>query len=341
MSDPLKLDSTPFSEAEAFAKAQRDVWARVGNFCYPVKPRTTDEITEFQIWADIPRIYTDPVNGLPRDVHFFRFKKVGYVRVSLRRGTIEATLNWMEARQRIREQMDDVETSVEKALLKTCAAKFSELPFAEHMHTPIVDILSTLIYDRQLDFSYWADRFPEDEEGVKLREYVSSLERAELVRVEGTHVYPGNFFLSLERRDLAPPQFLRAALSQYFESGINQIESIRRVIGPQLRIASKIYETGLEWGVDAGLTRDEITTFVRQQAYTGDRRKELQVPRYLIQLQQLDLVTVERKEGAEVFRGTPTIFDKVRGLERILAPFRRALTLLPKDSPRFSPTPSC
>lgn len=328
MSRSRKIDIPPFTEGDAFRVAQRDIWSRVGSFCYPAFPKTAPEsaVTEFQVWADIPRIYSNPLTGQPEDTHFFRFKDIGKVQVSLYRGSLVASVTWMEAKRALRERMDEVDMSVEKALLKTSASAFSELPLAEHMHTPLLDILSALIFERQIDLAYWSERMPTDEEGTKLSVYVSSLETAQLARKEGHHVYPGNVFLALQDRGLDPAQLLRASLRAFFESGIDQIESIRRVIGPQLRIASRVYEAGLEWGQDKGLTRDEITAFISREAYPSDSRKELQVPRYIVQLEAIGLIRGVRSGGAETFQGMPGTYKEVLGLRRILAPFQRALT---------------
>lgn len=328
MSASGKIDIPPFTEADAFRVAQKDIWARVGSFCYPARPRTDPQgaVTEFEVWADIPRIYSDPLTGVPVDTHYFRFKGIGRVQVSLYKGTPTASVTWMEARRALKERMEEVDISVEKALLKTSASAFSELPLAEHMHTPLLDILSALIFDRTIDLDYWSERMPPDEEETKLSVYVASLETAQLARREGHHVVPGNVFLALQERDLTSSELLRASLRAFFESGIDQIESIRRVIGPQLRIASRVYETGLEWGPDKGLTRREITAFVSREAYPNDTRKELQVPRYLVQLEDIGLVRQVASSGAEIFKGVPETYNNIRGLKRILLPFRRALS---------------
>lgn len=317
-----KLQPFSFSENEAFIRAQRDLWERVGSFCYPTRPKTTGDVIEFEVWADLPRVRLDPVSSKPTGALFYRFTDVGRVQVSAEKGSIRTSIGWREARKTIRERLETVEGSVEEAILRSGADKFSTLPFSEHMHTPLVDILSNLIYDERINTVAWTGNLPQDEDELKFTDYVDLLSRAELVRQEGTYLVPGNILLGLIEKNPEAPKLLRQALSHFFK--VQDIENARRVIGPQLKLASKIYEAALEWGPDAGYDPATLrTAFV--QAYNGQTKKILQFPRYLLQLEQIGIVRTVEEHGARVVRVQPDLFEHVRQSEKTLQPFRKAL----------------
>jgi hypothetical protein len=314
----------PFDENEAFALAQRDLWEKVGNFCYPDNPRTTENIMEFDVNADIPHVFVNPASGIPEKVKYLRFPRVGKVRVRLDRGTIEASTGWREARGKIREAIEAVETSVEKAVLQKGAARFSELPFAEHMHTPLVDILSHLVYYDRLETEHWKTNLRQEADELKFTDYVQLLESVDLVRTDGPHVLPGNILVGIMERCDNAPEMLRASLKHFFMRGVDNINSVRRVIGPQLRLSSKIYEAALEWGPDQGLDREAVRVAF-QASYPSDSKKALQFPRYLMQLERVGVVTVATAGGGQRIHVEPTLYEEVAGTGTLLEPFRKAL----------------
>lgn len=314
----------PFDENEAFVLAQRDLWEKVGNFCYPNNPKTAGNVMEFEVNADIPQIMVNPVSGIPSKVMYFRFPKVGSVRVRLDRGTIEASTGWREAKQHIREAIEAVETSVEKAVLEKGAAKFSELPFAEHMHTPLVDILSHLVYYDRLEMEEWKNNLRQETDELKFSEYVQLLESVDLVRRDGPHLLPGNTLMGIMERSDHAPEMLRYALKHFFTRGVENIQSVRRVIGPQLRLSSKIYGAALEWGPEQGLDREAVRVAF-QASYPSDAKKGLQFPRYLMQLERVGVIQVETKEGGQRIMVEPGLFAEVASTGSMLDPFRKAL----------------
>lgn len=314
----------PFDENEAFSLAQRELLEKVGSFCYPHNPRTLANLMEFEVNADIPQVHLNPVSGVPEKVLYYRFPRIGTVRVRLDRGTIETSTGWREAKRNIREGLEAVATSVEKAILEKGAARFSELPFAEHMHTPLVDILTYMAYYSRLDFDEWRRRLPQEAHELKFEEYVELLESVNLARREGPHLLPGNVMVGIMEQEDRAPDILRAALRHFFREGVENIESVRRVIGPQLRLASKIYEAALEWGPDVHLD-PEVIRVAFQASYMSDARKELQYPRYLMQLERVDVIRVSATGGAQTIQVDPELFDDVKSTGELLEPFRRAL----------------
>jgi hypothetical protein len=294
----------------------------VGTFCYPTRPKSVKDTLEFEVWADLPRVKIDPVSGKPSGALFYRFKDVGRVLVSVENGAIRSSVGWRETRTIIREKLDKVEKSVEEAILRTGADQFSRLPFSEHMHTPLVDILSNLVYKERIDLSHWTQHLPLDEDELKFSDYVGLLEKADLVRTEAGTIVPGNVLLSLLEKTGNPPELVRHALSHFFK--VEDVDSARRVIGPQLRLASKIYEAALEWGPENGYDADTLQQ-VFVESYSNQRKKVLQFPRYLLQLEQIGLVHTVEERGARIVKVEAKTFRAIERNEDWLKPFRRAV----------------
>ncbi len=319
-----RLAPLPFDEQEAFIIAQRDIWERVGTFCYPALPKTLGDTIDFQVWADIPRIKVDPVSGNPTGAQYLRFKELAHAVVRLSNGQIESSVSWRVARQSIRERLDAVETSVEKALLRSAASKFSELSFAEHMHTPIIDILSGLILDGRIKIADWQRYSGEDETQSRFLDYVAMLAAADLVKTEGDLIRPGNVLVGIQDQAGDPVEVLRGSMSHFFEDGVERIESIRKVVGPHLRIASRVYENALEWGEQAGLTPEYLEGYMHDR-YPREPRRPLQVARYLIQLVRIHILRFREADGATTVIPEPDILTGVSTSAGLLAPFRSAL----------------
>lgn len=324
MSKQARLAPLPFDEKEAFAIARRDVWSRVGTFCYPTHPKVAEDIMDFEVWADLPRLRVDPVSGAPAGAQYFRFKEIGHVRVKLVNGEIESSVSWRTARQSIRDHLEAVETSVEKALLSNAASRFSELAFAEHMHTPIIDMLSGIIVDGRVDPRQWEREPTEPEGGSRFADYVGMLEKADLVRREGDIIRPGNVLIGLQDQGGTPVELLRGSMSHFFQTGVGQIESIRKVIGPHLRLASHVYEYALEWGENESLTPKSLEAYM-QDRYPREPRKLIQAARYLLQLARIKILRLTEIGGATVVSPEPDLFDSVSRSSGLLMPFRSAL----------------
>ena len=317
------LTDMPVSEKDARKFAYDIIRSELGSTPYPGKPRLKGNTWIVPIHVKYPRILSDKVGELPEKVRFMNFENVGEIVIDANRGNMVDRSRYYDVKSAIQEQLDQVRTTVEMALVKVGANKFAHLPFPEHMHTPIVDILSWVLINDKIDISEDLSQVSEvDRE--KYLQHVTVLESTGLVRKSGDLIIPDNNLVEIERRYKILPEKISHAMAFFFERGYTYIDSIKQVLGPHLTITGFCYEMALEYGEVRHIDYTSIERMILQRY--RQEVKRIKLPRYLIQLESVGLLKETKVAGKSVWSGEKSIFEGIQGEEEILQPIKKFLS---------------
>lgn len=317
------LADMPVSEKDAHKFAYDIIRTELGSTPYPGKPELEDETWIVPIHVRYPRILSDEAGEAPEKARFMNFENVGVIKIDANKGSLVDRSSYYEVRSAIQEQLDRVRTTVEMALVKVGANKFAHLPFPEHMHTPIVDILSWVLINDKIDiFKDLSLVSVVDKE--KYLQHITVLESTGLVRKSGDLIIPDNSLVEIERRYKMLSEKISHAMAFFFEKGYTYIDSIKQVLGPHLTITGFCYEMALEYGEVRHLDYKSIERMVLQRY--RQEVKRIKLPRYLIQLESVGLLRETKVAGKSVWSGRKSIFEEIQGEEEILQPIRKFLS---------------
>jgi hypothetical protein len=314
------LGELPVNERDAERIAYDEIRNRLGTIPSIGKSRLEGTNWIVPIIVKFPRVIFDETRNVPKKVRFMNFGELAEIKIDSVKGEIIEFPRFYELQSRINTNIEKVKTVVEKALVKVGSKKFSILPLAEHMHTPILDIISWILLNDKLELPRELSSIGEFDK-TKYLQNIDILEKTGLLRKEGNLILPGNPMIEIETKGTDTPTKLFHALSYFFEKGYDYIDSIRQVLGPHLTLSGYCYEQSLEYGEIVPINYETISSVffdVYRQQY-----KMLKLPRYLIQLQSVGLLEEKTIHSQRVWLCNQEIFDGVTGEEEILAPIRQ------------------
>ena len=148
------LCEMPVSEEDAGKFAYDIIRSELGSIPYPGKPLSDDVgIRIVPITVRYPRVLSDVARDVPEKVRFMNFEDIGEIKIDVNRGELVYRPEYYEISNAINGNLGGVRTTVEMALVKVAANRFVKLPFSEHTHTPIVDILSWILINDTIEIS--------------------------------------------------------------------------------------------------------------------------------------------------------------------------------------------
>jgi hypothetical protein len=319
MEEQSKLFSQWISKEEARKTAYQMIKESFGNIpsIGAMNYDSSSNSWLIQINAKYPRITFDKIQERPKKVRFMNFENLGMIKIDANTGVITEKPRYYDLRGEIIKKIDLIHTTVQKALVKTGANKFSKLPLSEHMHTPIEDIVSILLIKDKIDLTRdFSGISSEDFE--KYLKNIEMLTRVGLVRRNENLIIPDNALIEIEQSVEEVAIKLSKALAYFFFVGYEYIESIKQVLGPHLTISGYIYEKSLEYGEITEVGYGEIIENI-QFAHTQPL-KMVKLPRYLIQLSEVGLIDTTVLKGENFWTPREDIFTDVIRQESILAP---------------------
>jgi hypothetical protein len=255
-----------------------------------------------------PKIILDEITNEPKKVRFLKIGKVGEIRIDKIKGKILDKPTFYDIRRNIRNKLEFVSSTIEKALVKIGAEKFSKLPFAAHMHTPFIDIFSWIIVNEKLELKDLELIIPYEDDLNRYLSIIETLTNLGLLAKEGSIIIPGNIFIGIEEKYKNTYEQLEAALEYFYREGYEDIDSIRWVLGPHLTLSRIIYEKSLEFGDILPLKINEINEKF-SEVYA--RKYAIKLPRYLIQLESINIIKSETKGGEILWSGNTDIFNRL------------------------------
>jgi hypothetical protein len=141
-----------------------------------------------------------------------------------------------------------------------------------------------------------------------------------LIRKNGNFIVPDNALIEIERSTGDISSKMNNALSYFFAQGYENISSIQQVLGPYLTIAGYIFGQSIEFDDLIPIEYQEIQNLI-QQNY-GQLIKQMKIPRYLIQLNEVGLIDQSVINGEDVWVPQQNILHEVICEDLILAPIR-------------------
>ena len=314
------LTDMPVDKKDAQKYAYDIVRTELGSTPYPGEPSLENGTWIVPIHVRYPRVLSDEAGEVPEKTRFMYFENVGEIRIDANKGVLISRSPYYEVRRNIQEQLDRVQTTVEMALVKVGSDKFAQLPFPEHMHTPVVDILSWLLINDRLDTSQDLSqiRGPDKE---KYLQHISILESTGLVRKSGDLIIPGNSLIEIEGKNGALPKKISHALAFFFRKGYEFIDSIRQVLGPHLTITGFCCEVALQYGEVRPINYSSIEQMILQRY--RQELKRIKLPRYLIQLESVGLLEESIVSGKSLWGVERDVLERIQSEEEILWPVKK------------------
>ena len=316
----INLLPTPIDKREAEKRAHIYVREKYGNLPSVGEPILEGGTWRIPIEVRYPRVLFEKGTNRPKKVRYMNLEDIGEIRIDANKGDLLHKPRYWDVRREIEQQLNLVQVTVQKALVKTGADRFSKLPFSEHMHTPVADIIAYLLITDPLDFtqefSLLYDRARE-----KYNNIVETLTSMDLVRRSADLLIPGNVLVEIERKEEDLHLKLSDALAYFFVQGYQNIQSVHQVLGPHLTISGYIYQQSVEYDDLIPLEFNEIEKAVRFSY--GTPLKQLKLPRYLIQLEEIGVIEATSIKGEDVWTPEQDLLDRVRMEEEILLPIRR------------------
>ena len=312
-----QLVDLPVDERSAEKIAYNWIKGNIGNIPHVGNPTIKGEIWSVPVHVNYPRIFKDISTDRPQKVRFMSFKNLGEIKIDANKGLIIDKPTFYDITHKINENLNFVHRTVQKALVKVGANKFAELPFSSHMHSPMLDILSWILVNDRIDLSIDFEQINEDERN-KYYQNIELLIKYGLLEMEGDILIPGNYLIEIESKDNHYHEKLSKALSFFFEQGYEEIESIFQVIGPHLTISSICYEQSFEFGSVIPLNYFEIESAF-MKTYKAEI-KRIKLPRYLVQLEAVDILESKTIAGTVTWSANNNLFDKMCSEREVLEP---------------------
>ena len=212
-----------------------------------------------------------------------------------------------DLKHKIKENFEFVQTSVQKALIKSAAMQFSKLPFSEHMHSPIIDVIAYLLINERIELSQEIGQLHEKDREKYLK-IIDTLEEIGLIQRTNNYLLPDNALIEIEHQNETLYSQLSNALAFYFSHGYENIQSVHQVVGPHLTISGYIYQQSIEYDDLTPVKYEEIRRIVHL-IYRQDL-KQIKIPRYLIQLNKVKLIELESKHGEDTWLPNVDVYSE-------------------------------
>jgi hypothetical protein len=314
------LTDLPLGKRDAEKVARRVLLEQLGSTPHIARAREEGINFVFDIEVTYPRVIWDESGLEARKTRFISVGKVGEIVVDRNKGRVIDRPGYMEVARAIEEKLDFISGTVEKALVRVAADRFSLLPFPVHLHTPVVDVLSWLLIKDTLPLSEL--EVASDQSQAKLLAALEPLSQVNLIQVQDQVVTPGPVLIGIEAKYPEVPRQLEKAMAHFFREGYQFIDTVKQVLGAHLTASSVLFERAETSGEVTLLTLDQIENEFRR-FYPMDRITKL--PRYLVQLEGIGVAVRQRKAGVNLWSADPTVYDEFRG-DHLLEPLSALLS---------------
>lgn len=315
-----KLTTPPVDKFKAQRIAYKFIRENWGSIPSTGIPILNGEVYRVPIEAKYPRVLFDKNTDKPKKVRYMRFLNIGEIKVDINNGEIIEKPRYHEIRNEIKSNLDFIRINVQKALIIAGSEQFAKLPFSEHMHSPIIDIISYLLINDKMEFS------PENltinkTEFERYLKLINFLVDIDLLKIEDDIIVPGNIFIEIESQFDDISDQLAKAMAYYFIKGYNDIPSIHQVLGPHLTIAGFVYQQSIEYDETVPVRYNEISSLI--QLIYGKDIMQIKIPRYLIQLEGVGLVINKLQNKEQVWYPNEDIFENIIQQDTMISPIKR------------------
>lgn len=310
---------------EARRKAAETVRSEIGTFVRLGAGEYNGDTNQFEFPLIIqsPKLIKDSLGREVRDVRFFSELGLGTLTVDGTTGEIERpNLNTMRAK--IREQREEIDIAVQKALVSAAGRQLSHLPFPENQYSPLEDILAELLLRGDI-LEKDIELMDEGRNNERYSEYVDQLIKLDLAEREDGVITPGDILIGMEDEASTYQQAINMAIGRYFEHTLSDFDMIKRTLGPYLVIAGYYYRRALETEELPLVGESELRNAIKnERGYTGREKQEklFKTSRYLTQLEGVGILHPVQREGKRLWSGDKSIQDRLREHSEYLGQYR-------------------
>lgn len=317
---------TAIEQDEARRYAEREVRFGLGTFCRLKEGTYDHENNEyaFPLVIQSPRIVEDNQNEVV-DVRFYEELDLGIVSVDGATGDVSRP-PLGTVKRKIKEQKEEIEVAVQKALVSAAGDKLSHLPFPENQYSPLQDILSILLLEGQMKWQTIL-RMDEGRDNNPYKTYTENLIQIDLASRQGGRITDGNILIELNDRADTFQEAVNAAVGRYFEHNIGEFAMIRRTLGPYLAIAGRYYRLSLELEEMPRIEESDLRQAIYQK-YSGQEQTEklMKFSRYIIQLESVGLIESFHDGGTRYWVGDDDIRNEIMDESEFLAPMQSLIS---------------
>lgn len=314
----MSIQNAPIDEERARVRAQKELAHEIGNLPYLEEVEYDGSEYIFPLYIRLPRVIFDQDRNKPTGVKFMSSRQIGEIRVDAESGELTRT-RLHDMKSNIRKQKKVIEDSVQKALVRSSARRFSKLPFPELRYTPILDILSHLLLEGSLSEDELENLSSQYEQNY--RDYIDTLIDAGLARTVNNHLEADDILIEICAQEERPPSQLNAAMAHFFEDRADDIMAIRQILGPYLTIAGYYYLQVLESGSMPAIAEEEFSDQLDKVYRGSDReRKKFKMAHYLIQLEDVGLLESNTDAGPRTWTGNEDVWEGILRQQDLLEP---------------------
>lgn len=298
-----------------------------GSVPFPDEPILSENDWVISILIRFPRVIFDE-NNKPVKTRFMKFEYDGQIIINSKTGEISKKPTYFEIRTAIQTNLNIIQETVQKALIKTAAKQFSRISYAEHMHTPITDILANLLIKDRIDAQEYVT-FLDENQVAKLFSNIKILEKIGLLENNNGLILPGPLLIEVEylgrEEGKKPNELLSDALKVFFERGYEYVDSVHQVLGPHLTLGAFCYRQAIEYEKPIPIYYVDFESAINL-AYSSREEKLFKLPRYLCQLEQIGVIDSSTKKGEKTWIAREDIFRDIKNETDILQPIADILS---------------
>ncbi len=280
----------------------------------------------FPIILRSSKLILDSNNENAVDLRFLDPIEVGEVTVDAKTKEVDHPTA-RQVKKKLENYEEELQQAIQKALVRASGSNLSHLPFPENQHAPLQDILSEVILNGKIEIDE-LELMDSYADGKKYMKYIDSLVELDLLKRGGESFRSGDVLNTIQEKN----QFqghgvethqdqLNAALGRYFEANVGEFEMIKRTLGPYLALAGFYYRRALELNELPVIKEDELRNGIKLE-YTGrERRQKLfKMSRYLVQLEEVGVLTPVYQGGERYWTGNETTFKRLKTTADQLGP---------------------
>lgn len=336
-------EDTAVTEDEARRVAMEAVRFNLGTYLRLERGEFNKEELEytFPIILKSPKLILDANRENAVDLRFLEAINVGEVNVDAQTKDVDHPTRG-QVKEELREYEDELNAAIQKALVRASGSSLSHLPFPENQYAPIQDILSEVILNGHIrkDAIGMMDRY---ENSDKYQKYIGSLVELDLLKRREGLYKGGDVLNTIQEKDKfqgheieTHQDELNAALGLYFEHNVGEFEMIKRTLGPYLALAGYYYRRALTLDELPVIKEEDLRDGIKM-AYNGreQRKKLFKMSRYLIQLENVGVLSSVYQDGDRHWVGDDDTYDRLKTSTDQLGPVTKLFSPSLDDQTRL------
>lgn len=302
----MTLGDARISEERARNAAERKLRLDIGNLPHLGDPQLEDGEYIFPILISIPRVVFEdtPEGQKATDVKFMSESKVGEISVNMKAEEVIDSTSAKEVETRIKEEKREMERAVQRALIRSASKQLSRLSYPKHRQTPVIEILSAIILDDEIEEGHILDK------QEKYDNHIQNLIEVDLVKKEDGYFRADDALKEIIYEKGSPSERLNASLTHLFEKKSDDLDMMNDFLGPYLEVAGYYYQRAFISDSLPKVTLEEFRREIRSR-HSGQKGNEraFKTARYLVQLEEIGLLQISELDGDKAWIGTTDIKD--------------------------------